>query len=196
MVTRDDEAAGGRPLLDLDAVAQAGGIPGPRGELGGGGDFDGLRPGGAVGHRAGHPHGARALRRSRGDVFFEIGAEVVRPKDPERAGGFSQRGTGLAAGVGRSVPDDLRRTPCASAGRGAFLHEVDIASVAAAGFAALGKREERAIGGLAHRRDAIRRVAVFAGDEDIDFFQRRFSGNGGGAEHEESGEEAAEEHGR
>ena len=173
VIAWDHEPAFVRAVLDLNSDAWAGRIPGPRRILGGRGNFDGLRPCGAVILGMGDPDRARALRRAGGDLAFAIDAEIVREQQPERAGRFVEHRTGIAAGVVGVIPHDLRRRPtCArrrwsvSAGdrccrnrRRRILRPSQNAS--SVPFAA---RDDRG--------NPVGVVSVLAGREDVDLFDR------------------------
>ncbi|GAA3097958.1 hypothetical protein GCM10017687_06040 [Streptomyces echinatus] len=164
---------------ELDAVHGPGGVPGvPVGGQDLGAQIARRGPGAAVVVAVLQMRGAVAGDRAAGAVRT---AGVVRLREPDTAGGAVDDRGRVAVGVAGALVDHLERTPGAAAVGGAFEHDVDVGRVPAVEDAALGERQQRALGGPDDRRDAEARVpGVLGGLEQHLLFELRGSGRRSG----------------
>ncbi len=168
----EDQASGVPAAGELDAVHGTGGVPGvPVGGQGLGAQIARRGPRPAVVVAVLQMRRAVAGDRAAGAVRT---ARVVRLRQPDPAGDAVHDRGGVAVGVAPALVDHLQRAPGAPAVGGALEHDVDVGPVPAVEDAALGERQQGAVGRVDDRRDAEARVPrVLGGLEQHLLFERR-----------------------
>ena len=163
----DFSDAGVRAALELDTVARARRVPAPIFAVTGLEQRDRFAPGLAVIGRAHHTRVAVAAAVV-ADVALVRALGLQDAEQDDVAACHIDDGRGVADTAGPEVGDTLKLAPRRAAVGRAFHHRVDVAGVASAIDAPLGKGEQVAVRSADDRGDAEGVVPIFAGAEDVD----------------------------